>query len=83
MQHSKATVVRLYFIVNWHVSIQISLEVSLSLTLLVYWREFLLKICLKMNWKMKRKIQFNGQTGIVVLNVLNSTKLANIQFQQK
>jgi len=34
--------------VNGHVSIQISLEVSLSLKLLVYWKEFLSAICLKM-----------------------------------
>jgi len=39
-QHSRATVVGLDIIVNWHDSIQISLEVSLSLKLLVYWREF-------------------------------------------
>jgi len=32
--------VRLDFIVNWHVYIQISLEVSLSLKILVYWRVF-------------------------------------------
>jgi len=47
-QHPRATVVRLDLIVNWHISIQISLDVSLSLKLLLYWREFLLKICLKM-----------------------------------
>ena len=33
---------------NWHVSIQISLELALSLEVLAYWRELLLKICLKM-----------------------------------
>jgi len=36
--NSRATVVSLDFVVNWHVSIQISVEVSLSLKLLVYWR---------------------------------------------
>jgi len=39
-QHSRAAVVRLDFIVNWHVYIQTSLEVSLCLKLLVYWRDF-------------------------------------------
>ena len=56
------------FIVNWHVSIQILLEVSLRLKLL----EFLVKICLKM--KDVRRIQFSGQTGTVIVNLLNSTK---------
>jgi len=27
-------------------------------------------------------MQFNGQTGTVVVNVLNSTKKANMQVQQ-
>jgi len=54
--------------VNWHVSIQILLEVYLSLNLLFYWREFLLEICLKM--KDVKKIQFNGETGIVIVNVV-------------
>jgi len=40
VQRSRTTVVRLDFIVNLHVSIQISLEVSLSLKVLVYWRVF-------------------------------------------
>jgi len=35
-----ATVVRVYFIVTWHDSIQISLEVSHSLKPLFYLREF-------------------------------------------
>jgi len=56
------------FIVNWHVSIQILLEVSPRLKLL----EFLVKICLKM--KDVRRIQFSGQTGTVIVNLLNSTK---------
>ena len=55
VRHSRATVVRLNFIVNWHVSIHISLEVSLSLQPLVYWRQFLLKICLKMFENERRK----------------------------
>ena len=42
-------------IVNWHVSKQVSFEVSLSLKLLVYLREFLLKICLKMFINERRK----------------------------
>ena len=55
-----ADVVRLDFIVNWHASIKISLEVSLSLKLLVYWREFLLKICLKMFENERRKGKFSS-----------------------
>jgi len=39
-QDSRATVVRLDFILNWHVSIEISHKESLSLKLLVHWREF-------------------------------------------
>jgi len=62
------------FIVNWHASIQISLDVSLSLKLLVYWREFLLKICFKMFENERRKGKFSGQLGTVIVNVLNSTK---------
>jgi len=44
--------------VNWHVSIQISLEVSLSLKDLVYWREFLIKICLKMKDVKENSVQW-------------------------
>ena len=58
MQHSRATVIRLDFIVNWHVSIQISLEVSLSLKLLVYGKEVLLKIHLKMEDVTKNSVQW-------------------------
>jgi len=58
-QHSRATVVRLYFIVNWHVSIQISLEISVSWKLLDYWREFLLKICFEMLENERRKGKFS------------------------
>jgi len=46
--------------VNWHVSIQISLEISLSLKLLVYWREILLKIRLKMFENERRKGKFSS-----------------------
>jgi len=58
-QHSRDTVIRLAldFIVNWHVPIQILLEVSLSLKLLVYWKEFLLKICLKMKDVKENSVQ--------------------------
>jgi len=59
-----ATAPGLDFIVNWHVSIQISLEVSLSLKLLVYWREFLLKICLKMFENERRKGKFSSMGGV-------------------
>ena len=45
---------------NWHVSTQMSLEVSLSLQLLVYWREFLLKICLKMKDVKENSVQWTG-----------------------
>jgi len=64
-QHSRATVVRLDFIVDWHVSIQISVDVSLSLKLLVYWREFSLKICMKMfeNKKCKEKFSSMDRLG--------------------
>jgi len=41
MRNMRATVIRLDFIVNWHVSIQISFEVSLCFKLLVYWRVFI------------------------------------------
>jgi len=44
-----ATVVRVYFIVNWHDSIQISLEVSLNLKPLVYLRKFYKRFVWK--WK--------------------------------
>jgi len=54
----KATVIRLNFIVNWHVSIQISLGVSLSLKLLLYWKEFLLKVCLKMKDVTENSLQW-------------------------
>jgi len=41
MRNMRATVIRLDFIVNWHVSIQISFEVSLCFKLLVCWRVFI------------------------------------------
>ena len=43
---------------NWHVSIQISLEASLSSQVLVYWREFLIKICLKMKDLKENSVQW-------------------------
>jgi len=54
------TVVRLDFIVNWHVSIEISLEASRSLKVLVYWREFLIQICLKIFENERRKEKFSS-----------------------
>ena len=58
MQHPRAIYIRLDFIVNWHVSIQISLEVSLSLKLLVYWKEVLLKIRFKMEDVTENSVQW-------------------------
>jgi len=45
--------------VNWHVSNQISFEESLSLKLLVYKREYLLNICVKMFKNERRKEIFS------------------------
>jgi len=59
MQHSRATAVRSDCIAKWHVSNQITFEVSLSLKLLVYYREFLSKICLKMFKNERRKRIFS------------------------
>ena len=41
MQCSRDTVIRLDFIVKWHVFIQISLDIALSLKLLVDWKVFI------------------------------------------
>jgi len=60
-------------IVNWHVSIAISLEVPLSLKLLVYWREFLFKICLKMKDVKENSVQWH--TGTVIVNGLKFDKV--------
>jgi len=49
---------------NWHVSIEISREVSLSLKLLVYWREFLLNIFLKMFENERSKAKFSSMDRV-------------------
>jgi len=55
---SRATIIKLDFIVNWRVSVVISLEVSLSLKLLVSWKEFLIKICLKLKDTKDNSVQW-------------------------
>jgi len=59
-------------------SFKFHLKYVLVLKVLVYWRELWKQ---RFVWKCKtqRKMQFNGQIGTVVVNVLNSTKQANIQ----